>query len=76
MSYPRGQQFFQGVQQMRVLSRLSRTDELPCRYGLCFSTFMLQLLTMLALRRQSRVRREDMFGLSTAFWAGAFIAWM
>ena len=47
MPYPRGQQFLQGVQQMRVLSQLSQTDELPCRYGLFFSTFMLQLLTML-----------------------------
>ena len=47
MPYPRGQRFLQGVQQMRVLSRLSRTDELPCRYGLLFSTFMLQLLRCL-----------------------------
>ena len=76
MPYPRGQQFLQGVQQMRVLSRLSQTDELPCRYSLFSQLSCCSCSRCSSLCRHPRVERDGVFGPSTALWADAFVAWM
>ena len=54
MLHPRGQRVFQGVQLRQVLSQLSHTDELPCRYSVISPTTTFQVLTMRLLSSRTK----------------------